>query len=119
MLAREYLRQGKMGEARKCFQKCVNVDSNMALQLMKACRAKRIDCIVAPYEADAQLAYLSQQGIANVVITEDSDLLAFGCSRVFFKMDINGQGVLIEQDKIHQSLGSRAEFFNPEKYDFN
>lgn len=29
---------------------------------MKVCRARNIDCIVAPYEADAQLAYLAVQG---------------------------------------------------------
>ena len=48
--------------------------------------------MVAPYEADAQLAYLEKQGIADIVITEDSDLLAFGCKKVFFKMDQNGDG---------------------------
>lgn len=62
MQAREFLRQGKTGDARKCFQKCVDISSEMALELMKACRAKNVDCIVAPYEADAQLAYLSLQG---------------------------------------------------------
>ena len=36
----------------------------MALELIKVCRAKNIDCIVAPYEADAQLAYLAIQGIS-------------------------------------------------------
>ncbi len=41
-----------------------------------------MDCIVAPYEADAQLAYLSKTGIAQVIITEDSDLILFGCERV-------------------------------------
>ena len=39
--------------------------------------------MVAPYEADAELAYLVKEGIAHFVITEDSDLLAFGCPRVF------------------------------------
>lgn len=38
--------------------------------------------IVAPYEADAQLAYLVKEGLADFVITEDSDLLAFGVSQV-------------------------------------
>lgn len=41
-----------------------------------------MDCIVAPYEADAQLAYLNKCGIAQLVITEDSDLVLFGCDRV-------------------------------------
>ena len=38
--------------------------------------------IVAPYEADAQLAFLSIQGQADVVITEDSDTIPFGCRKV-------------------------------------
>jgi len=42
---------------------------------------------VAPYEADAQLAYLSISGIADIVLTEDSDLLAFGAKRVLYKLD--------------------------------
>lgn len=49
---------------------------------MKACRDRGVDCIVAPYEADAQLAFLNKCGIAQLVITEDSDLVLFGCDRV-------------------------------------
>ena len=37
-----------------------------------------IDYVVAPLEADAQLAYLESQG----VVPEDSDLIAFGCKEV-------------------------------------
>jgi len=51
---------------------------------------------VAPYEADAQLAYLSKEAMVDLVITEDSDLLVFGSSRVLFKMDESGYGKLIE-----------------------
>ena len=40
--------------------------------------------MVAPYEADAQLAFLSKVGLAQAIITEDSDLLAFGCKKVCF-----------------------------------
>ena len=50
--------------------------------VLQACRAKGVDCIVAPYEADAQLAYLSRTGAAQIVITEDSDLILFGCEKV-------------------------------------
>lgn len=48
----------------------------------QAARTRGVDCIVAPYEADAQLAFLSKSGLAHAVITEDSDLLAFGCKKV-------------------------------------
>ena len=43
---------------------------------------------MAPYEADAQLAYLSsidpQDGGISAVITEDSDLVAYGCPAVIY-----------------------------------
>lgn len=48
----------------------------------QAARARGVDCLVAPYEADAQLAYLTKVDLAQAVITEDSDLLAFGCRKV-------------------------------------
>jgi exonuclease 1 len=37
---------------------------------------------VAPYEADAQIAYLIQQGLAHAVVTEDSDMIVYGCDKV-------------------------------------
>lgn len=46
--------------------------------------------MVAPYEADAQLAYLSslevEKGGIVAVITEDSDLIAYGCQAVSTSM---------------------------------
>lgn len=50
--------------------------------LWQAARSQGVDCLVAPYEADAQLAYLNKAGIVQAIITEDSDLLAFGCKKV-------------------------------------
>lgn len=41
-----------------------------------------VEYIVAPYEADAQMAYLALNDLVQVVITEDSDLIAYGCPRV-------------------------------------
>ena len=67
-----------------------------SLALLQQCRKLGVQCIVAPYEADAQLAYLSKEGIVDVVVTEDSDLLVFGSKKVFFKMDESGNGKLIE-----------------------
>lgn len=54
----------------------------MLSSVNQAARARGVDCIVAPYEADAQLAFLSKQQLVQAVITEDSDLLVFGCKKV-------------------------------------
>lgn len=42
------------------------------------CRQKAIDYVVAPYEADAQIAYLVKHCYADIAISEDSDLLTYG-----------------------------------------
>lgn len=60
----------------------MDITHKMALALIKECRKRNVDCIVAPYEADAQLAYLNIKNYAQVVITEDSDLILFGCTKV-------------------------------------
>ncbi len=38
--------------------------------------------MVVPYEADAQIAFLVQNEHADFAISEDSDLLAYGCKKV-------------------------------------
>jgi len=54
--------------------------------LLQTLKSENIEFVVAPYEADAQLAYLSnletQKGGIAAVITEDSDLIAYGCPAV-------------------------------------
>jgi exonuclease 1 len=67
--------------------------------VIDACRERNIDCIVAPYEADAQLAYLNTSGLADFIITEDSDLTLFGCDKIVFKLTPNGDGTLYEKSR--------------------
>ena len=55
--------------------------------LLQALRTRGIQFVVAPYEADSQMAYMVTSGLADVAITEDSDLLAFGATRVIYKLD--------------------------------
>ncbi|KAF4586686.1 Rad2 nuclease [Pleurotus pulmonarius] len=79
--------QGKHSQARDYYVKCVDVTPQMAYQLIKALKAESVSYVVAPYEADAQLAYLERIGLVDGIITEDSDLLVFGCRNVLFKLD--------------------------------
>lgn len=97
---RQHLREGDTSAARDCFTKCVNVTPAMALEVIKAARKRSVDCIVAPYEADSQLAYLIKHGLVQAIITEDSDLLCFGCKKVIFKLDLVGNGIMVEMENL-------------------
>ncbi|XP_076645429.1 exonuclease tos isoform X2 [Halictus rubicundus] len=112
----ELMKMGQHAEGRKLLRRAVDVTHEMALELIKQCQTMNVDCIVAPYEADAQLAYLNISGIADVVITEDSDLTLFGCKKVFFKMDVNGDGLLVDQERLHLAMGLRAEHFSMDSF---
>jgi exonuclease-1 len=101
--------QGQHARARECFCKCVDVTPQMAFQFIKvssirsvptlfliikkALRAENVPYVVAPYEADAQMAYLEANGVVSAILTEDSDLLVFGCRTVLLKLDATSASV--------------------------
>ncbi|XP_008554428.1 exonuclease 1 isoform X2 [Microplitis demolitor] len=114
--AAELMKMGRNAEAKAILRRSVDVTHEMALQVIKKCHELNVDCIVAPYEADAQLAYLNTSGIADVVITEDSDLTLFGCKKIFFKMDISGNGVLVEQDRLHLAMNLSPNQFDIDRF---
>lgn len=97
----ELFNAGRYNEAKKEFDKAVNISHTDALELMEECRRYNIDTIVAMYEADAQLAYLNKIGLAEFIISEDSDLILFGCQKIIYKLSLDGKCLLFEHDKLH------------------
>ncbi|XP_062223041.1 exonuclease 1-like isoform X2 [Phragmites australis] len=91
--AREHEAAGNSRAAFKCYQKAVDITPRIASELIQVLKKEKVDYIVAPYEADAQMTFLSVNKLVDAVITEDSDLIPFGCSRIIFKMDKFGHGV--------------------------
>lgn len=87
--AEKLTRQGDHNAARNFFVQAVNVTPLMAAQLIAHLQQHRpmVQCLVAPYEADAQLSYLSINNLVDVVISEDSDLIPYGCKDIVFKLD--------------------------------
>ena len=80
------------------FQQGIDVTPAMAHELIAALKREGFEFIVAPYEADAQIAALAQLGGGDkrgvdVVFTEDSDLVAYGCPTVLFKLDKHGSAM--------------------------
>lgn len=110
------LKKGDKKQAYEMMRRCVDITPEMAKKVIDACREKNIDYIVAPYEADAQIAYLMKKGIGHFVVTEDSDLLLFGCDYVVLKLDRDFNGQLIRRRKINDCLGPKSLNYNFEKF---
>lgn len=86
-------RRGDSIKARRLFGQACSVSYEIRYDLIQKCKALGISFIVAPYEADAQMASLALKGIVDIVVTEDSDMLVYGCPRVLFKIDFDsGKG---------------------------
>jgi 5'-3' exonuclease len=55
--------------------------------IVESLRSQKIPFLVAPYEADGQLAYLQLCGYVDLVVTNDSDLIVYGpLSPVLYKI---------------------------------
>ncbi|CRG94425.1 exonuclease I, putative [Plasmodium gallinaceum] len=74
---------------KKCIQ-ALSVTKEIIDNVIDFCKRKNIKYIISPYEADAQLSYLCRMGYISCVISEDSDLLVYGCPRVLYKLKNNG-----------------------------
>lgn len=73
---------------RSLCQKALDITPSIAYQVLEVLRDEfKVECIVAPYEADAQLSYLSRMNYVDAVITEDSDMLVFGSICTIYKYD--------------------------------
>ena len=83
-------------------------------QLQHVLRQLQIPFLVAPYEADGQLAYLSDKGYIDSILTEDSDLIAHGCKSILYKTDVpNGTAILLQFGDIGAASGLNLVDFTP------
>jgi exonuclease 1 len=93
----ELYKANKVSQAYPEFQKAVDVTPYMARQLIEELKKMNIQYVVAPYEADAQLAYLEKKGIIDGILSEDSDLLVYGAKRLITKLDQHGDCIEISR----------------------
>jgi 5'-3' exonuclease len=81
--------------------------------LMQGLRQAHISFLVAPYEADSQLAYLSHHAYLDLIVTEDSDLVAHGAKDMLYKSVAEigkgvPKGILLEFVAIGSSSSSSS-----------
>ena len=80
----ELQQQGRGADARALYAKACDVTPQMAAHVINALKELNVQYVVAPYEADAQMAFLSKQGLVDVVLSEDSDMIPYECKTVLF-----------------------------------
>lgn len=85
--ARHLWHQGSKVASMEYYQRAVDITPEIANAFVQELKRRKISFLVAPYEADAQCAYLAMNGFVDAVMTEDSDLLCYGCPNVLFKFD--------------------------------
>jgi exonuclease-1 len=98
----QLLKEGDFFQARQYFSRSIDVTPRMASVIIKICKQTRpdVECMVAPYEADAQLAYLSLRGHVDAVISEDSDTIPYGCKVVIYKLERDGSCDVFENQDL-------------------
>ncbi|OHT12550.1 XPG I-region family protein [Tritrichomonas foetus] len=84
------LKAEREGRPIDCYNEAISIKFETVTTFINYLKTKRIPFIVAPYEADAQLAYLARTKQVDLVLTEDSDLIAYGTPQVLFKMNDEG-----------------------------
>ena len=84
------LAAGRKEEASSVLEKSIEITSEIAYAIISLMKRRNIECIVAPYEADAQLAFLCREGHVQAVFSEDSDLIVYNCATLIAKLDAHG-----------------------------
>jgi hypothetical protein len=88
-------RAALLEQAKSHFQRALSLPHVLLHDCTLRLRAWGIHVLVAPYEADAQVAWLCRRGLADGVLTEDSDVLVYVALSprpfpVLFKLEVVG-----------------------------
>ena len=101
--AEEFQKAGQFMKARDQFARSVSISAEMCKTWINVCKRYSIPYVVAPFEADSQMVYLEKKGIVDGIISEDSDLIIFGCQNLYTKVDFDKNScVLIERSQFYR-----------------
>jgi 5'-3' exonuclease len=67
-----------------------HINSDLKYMFLDYLNFRKFDFIVAPYESDAQLAFMFHKKEIDVIVTEDSDLIAYNCTKIIKGVKFNG-----------------------------
>jgi len=102
-LAQKLFSEGKEEESKKIFRRALKIKSKMINTLIDILKKLNVRVIVAPYEADSQISFLCNNGLADFAITEDSDLIPFGVNKIAFKLHNTGYFSYLDMETFRNS----------------
>lgn len=110
---RLYLTTKDEDSKKKYFHICENISRIEYSDTMTLLDLFGIPYIIAHEEADSQCAYMINEGLVDYVISDDMDLLLFGCARLIKKFTtVEGKNMeLIELPKILKDMGFNMRAF--------
>ncbi|EGR28613.1 hypothetical protein IMG5_171750 [Ichthyophthirius multifiliis] len=106
-IANKLIEEGKKQESFKYFSRCLRVNKKMIYEVIDTLFHNKIKFVISPYEADAQIAFMVRKGITDAAVTEDSDLICYGCPRVIFKLKLDGSCEYLDLNKYTENQALR------------
>ena len=101
--AEQFKRDNQTYKAREFYAKSASITPQMCKSWINVCKKYKIPFVVAPFEADSQMVYLEKRGIVDGIISEDSDLIIFGCQKLYTKMDFDKRSCqLVDRSQFHR-----------------
>lgn len=79
------LEHNETSKAKEYMKRCVSVTPEILKSIFSILQANKIEYIISPYEADSQLYFLQKINYIDYIITEDSDLIIYGATRILYK----------------------------------
>ena len=116
ILASKLREEGNIIQSNVVNNRSLNVTQVHINTLIYLLKKFNFEIIVAPYESDAQIAYLYHKKIIDFAITEDSDLIPYGVKRIAFKLNENGDFEYLNLNKeelpkeIYNNINEDAKF---------
>lgn len=89
-------KEGRLDDYIKFKNYSMTIEKKHILLLMDYLRFAKVEFVVSPFEADAQLAYMHKIGQIDYVVTEDSDLVLYDCENLVNKLNQSGYCELLQ-----------------------
>ena len=100
--AKKLVEKNNLSDAIGIYIAYIDISPQLAYSFIKILQEKEIPFTVAPYEANIQLAYLANEKIIDIIISDDSNMIAHNVPCTFFKMDSFGIGNEIKSEDIYK-----------------